>query len=392
LKHCDKELGTLKPQMKKEEAEIAKLQKEVSSIAAAVHKIEDKIFDHFCKKINVKNIRVYEEQQGGLAKESALQRNDFSRQISKLQNQLTFDQGRLQDILDRGKKLAAGIARDNSLLVELQHEKEQVEDHISQAEEEYGEFRVQHQENKDEFEKFQVQVNKLKREVDKVRTAIDTHLKEAGVHETEIERAATERYALLRKCKLEEIDIPLAAGTIDAVPINADFLIRGDDPDSMDVDDDGGMLRTEIPDWGIEIDYDSLTDDLKRDDPDELERELVNEIKDLSDELEHMAPNMKAVDRLGVVTDRLKETDKEFEEARKNARTVKERYLAVKQDRYNLHYSTNGRYDKFTEAFEHIRSQIDRIYKELTRSENFKQGGSAYLTLEDSEVYLNRLH
>jgi len=38
------------------------------------------------------------------------------------------------------------------------------------------------------------------------------------------------------------------------------------------------------------------------------------------------------------------------------------------------------------EAFDHIRAQIDRIYKELTRSENFKQGGSAYLTLEDSEV------
>lgn len=38
------------------------------------------------------------------------------------------------------------------------------------------------------------------------------------------------------------------------------------------------------------------------------------------------------------------------------------------------------------EAFDHIRGQIDRIYKELTRSENFKQGGSAYLTLEDSEV------
>jgi chromosome segregation ATPase len=38
------------------------------------------------------------------------------------------------------------------------------------------------------------------------------------------------------------------------------------------------------------------------------------------------------------------------------------------------------------EAFEHIRNKIDQIYKELTRSENFKQGGSAYLTLEDSDV------
>jgi structural maintenance of chromosome 1 len=100
----------------------------------------------------------------------------------------------------------------------------------------------------------------------------------------------------------------------------------------MDVDDDG-LLRTEIPDWGIAIDYDELPDDLKGDD-DGVERDLLNEIKELSDQLEHMAPNMKAVDRLGVVTDRLRETDREFEDARKNAKDVKERFLAAKQERY----------------------------------------------------------
>lgn len=298
----------------------------------AWNKIEDKIFDQFTKKIKVKNIRAYEEQQGGLAKEHAAQRNEFLRQISKLQNALTFEQERLQETNDRLKKLAAGINRDNSHLVELQSEKEQIEDDIKQNEAELAELKKEHQSAKDGYEDFQTKVNKLRRAVDAVRTNIDTHLKDMGVHETEIERAATGRYSLLRKCKLEEIEIPLRVGSIDAVPINADFLIRGDDPDSMDVDD-GAMLRTEIPDWGIEIDYDQLADDLKRDDSDELERDLLKEIKELSDQLEHMAPNMKAVERLGIVTDRLKETDREFEEARKRAKAVKERFLAVKQER-----------------------------------------------------------
>jgi structural maintenance of chromosome 1 len=332
LKHCDKELAALKPQIKKQETEIAKLQKEFTSAADAWHKIEDRIFDQFCKKIKVKNIRIYEEQQGGLAKETAEQRNDYSRQISKLQNQLTFEQERLQETTDRIKKLTAGVTRDKALLVELQSEKEQIEEDIKQSQEELAQLKAEHQEAKAEYEKFQAEVTKLKRNADGVRNSIDTHLKDIGVHETEIERAATERYTLLRKCKLEEIDIPLAEGSLDSVPINADFLIRGDDPDSMDVDDDG-LLRTEIPDWGIEIDYDELPDDLKRDD-DGVERDLLNEIKELSDQLEHMAPNMKAVDRLGVVTDRLRETDREFEDARKNAKDVKERFLAAKQERY----------------------------------------------------------
>lgn len=334
LKHCDKELGTLKPQIKKQDNEIAKLQKDMTTAADAWHKIEDKIFGAFCKKIKVNNIRTYEEQQGGLAKEAAAERNNYSRQISKLQSQLAFEKERLQETNDRLKKLTSGIKRDKSQLVELQSEKQQIEEDIKKTEKELTKMKSEHQAAKGKYEEFQGKVNKLKRNVDGVRSAIDTHLKEMGVYETEIERAATERYGLLRKCKLEEIDIPLASGSIDAVPINADFLIRGDDPDSMDVDDDR-MLRTEIPDWGIDIDYDSLSDDLRKDNSDELDRELLKEIKELSDQLEHMAPNMKAVDRLGVVTDRLRETNEEFEEARRNSKAIKDEFLAVKQDRYD---------------------------------------------------------
>jgi structural maintenance of chromosome 1 len=332
LKHFDKELSTLKPQIKKQDNEIAKLQKDMTTATAAWAKIEDKIFDAFCKKIKVNNIRTYEEQQGGLAKENAAQRNSFSRQISTLQSRLTFEQERLHETNDRLKKLTSGIKRDKSQLIELQSEKQQIEDDIKMTERELAQLKLEHQAAKGKYEEFQGKVNKLKRNVDGVRAAIDNQSKEIGVHETEIERAATERYSLLRKCKLEEIDIPLASGSIDAVPINADFLIRGDDPDSMDVDDNG-MLRTEIPDWGIEIDYDSLPDDLRGDDSDDLERELLKEIKELFDQLENMAPNMKAVDRLGVVTDRLRESNEEFEEARKKSKAVKERFLAVKQER-----------------------------------------------------------
>jgi len=237
----------------------------------------------------------------------------------------------LQETNNRIKKLAAGINRDIALLTELRSEKEQIEADIKQNEAELAELKAEHQEAKDEYEKFQAKVTKLKRIADGVRTSIDNHFREMGVHQTEVERAATEKYTLLRKCKLEEIDIPLAAGSLDSVPIDASFPMRGRDPESMDIDDE--MPQTEIPDWGIEIDYDALSDDLK-DHDESVERDLLHEIKELSDQLEHMAPNMKAVDRLGVVTDRLRETDREFEETRKRAKSVKDHFLTVKQDRW----------------------------------------------------------
>ena len=39
----------------------------------------------------------------------------------------------------------------------------------------------------------------------------------------------------------------------------------------------------------------------------------------------------------------------------------------------------------FNDAFNHISDQIDKIYKELTKSNSMPAGGTAYLTLENSE-------
>ena len=44
-----------------------------------------------------------------------------------------------------------------------------------------------------------------------------------------------------------------------------------------------------------------------------------------------------------------------------------------------------ARYDAFTRAFEHVASEIDRIYKELTRSGVHPVGGQAYLSLESAD-------
>lgn len=39
----------------------------------------------------------------------------------------------------------------------------------------------------------------------------------------------------------------------------------------------------------------------------------------------------------------------------------------------------------FYDAFSHISEHIDRVYKDLTKNETFPLGGTAYLSLEDTE-------
>ena len=102
-----------------------------------------------------------------------------------------------------------------------------------------------------------------------------------------------------------------------------------------------------------------------------MEQELQDRIKALNAELETMAPNMRAVERLGAVQDRLRTTDKDFEDARRQAKKAKDDFQAVKEKRFEL----------FSKAFSHISEQIGPIYKNLTRDASLPMGGQAWVTV-----------
>lgn len=80
-----------------------------------------------------------------------------------------------------------------------------------------------------------------------------------------------------------------------------------------------------------------------------------------------MAPNMRAIERLEGVENRLRNTEKDFENARKQAKKAKDDFQAVKEKRFDL----------FSRAFTHISGQIGPVYKDLTKSPQFVLGGQA---------------
>lgn len=87
----------------------------------------------------------------------------------------------------------------------------------------------------------------------------------------------------------------------------------------------------------------------------------------MNSELDKMAPNARAMERLESVENKLRSTEKEFEDARKHSRKAKEDFEGVMKKRSDL----------FNKAFSHISEQIGPIYRELTRSTNYPLGGQA---------------
>lgn len=98
-----------------------------------------------------------------------------------------------------------------------------------------------------------------------------------------------------------------------------------------------------------------------------LEEELLEKVRALNSELDKMAPNTRALERLETVEQKLRSTEKDFENARRQARRAKDQFEAVMKKRSDL----------FNKAFTHISEQIGPIYRELTRSANYPLGGQA---------------
>ncbi|KAH8155623.1 uncharacterized protein LAJ45_00633 [Morchella importuna] len=366
--HTRRQLKELQPKLDEATKSLDELRARVGELESVVSEAEDEIFADFCRRLNYEDIRSYEKRQGSLQQEAAQKRLEFRTQISKLENQLTFEAQRLRQTTERISNLEKNSQRDQELVSELENEKTQIEEQMDVLSAEMEVLKGELEGRKVALEGKAERVNELRREVGKRSKDLDETTKTIAALEGEIERNAAGRYAVLRRCKLEEIEIPLAEGSVSLDDLPIDDTLQQNDPDAMDVDEDedpsaSAVQKVEVQDYGIDVDFEDLDDDLKENGEEQVEEQLLEKIK-----------------TLGGVENRLHDTEKDFENSRKEAKKAKDRFQTVKDKRYEL----------FNKAFTHISEQIGGVYKDLTKSSTFPLGGTAYLDMEDSdEPYLD---
>lgn len=202
----------------------------------------------------------------------------------------------------------------------------------------------------------------------KAQRRLDRALKEISGWNDEIERSDSDRRVIYRKCRLEDIDLPLVSGSLSKVPIDEAV------DDAMDVDENS-LVPKQATDYGIEPDFRSLDDDDKENDGEEHGRELESQIEKLKGDADRLVPNMRAVDRLADVQAALETAEDEAEAARQASKTAREEFLRLKKKRCEL----------FNKAFKHMTGCIDKIYKDLTKNSVVPTGGMAFLSLENNE-------
>ncbi|RYP79708.1 hypothetical protein DL770_006550 [Monosporascus sp. CRB-9-2] len=373
LDHVERQLQEWEPKFEEEDSKLQKTRSSVEKFKTAIAQVEDKIFAGFCKRLGYTDIRAYEAQQGSLEQEAAEKRAQFDLQKSRLESNKSWETSRHNETNSRLQNLQARLDRLTEDIESYQAEKEEIESAISEEQETLDTLHDQLDKFKEKLSKCNEKVAEAKTEVQKRSKDIDNRQKAISALETELEKTSASKFALLRRCRLEQISIPLKEGSLDDLP-NEDNLLH-QDPDAMDVDeaDDAYVTEDAMNDYGIVANFDQLDDDLKDPYDDSIEEKLQEKISSLTAELEKLNPNMRAMERLEVVEARLKSTEKDHEDSKAAFRAAKDAFDEVKANRYEL----------FNKAFTHIQEQISHVYKDLTRSDQYPLGGQAYLDIEE---------
>ncbi|CAE6414576.1 unnamed protein product [Rhizoctonia solani] len=391
LKHVEAELRKLSPDVEQTKASHDSAAEQIEELSNAINEAEDGVFEAFCQEIGVSNIREYEEQQLKAQTEELETKMRFESQIARLSHQIAFEEDQLNGINSRLQTLEQTVANETASLEKLQGDKDRLAGQIDELQQEGDKDRLagqidELQQEVDEQREEVTRLNEVLTEATKVldghkRTAlqsskeVDKTLKEIAACNDSIEKAAAERLTIYRRCVLEEIDIPLESGSLKSVPLEP-----GQPTDGMDLDDEDETQRArEVQDYGIEVDFDGLDDDERANGSAEVGAELDSEITRLTGEIERMAPNMKAMERLDDVEAKLAETEKDAEKARKESKQARDEFNEIKKRRCDL----------FNKAYNHIAERIDQVYKDLTKGKAAPMGGVAYLSLEDSEEPYN---
>ena len=256
------------PKYKQKLQEFENLQTTLSEYQDAVNEIQDQVFADFCKRLGYDNIRSYEAQQGTIQQEGAQKKLEFDTQKSRLESRISFEQQQLNEAEDRIKTLELRSRQDEALIKQLQAEQQSSQNDLDTLMVELDQLTEQLEQLKSRHAQKSEKVTEQRREVQKRSKHVDGTLKTISGLEADRQLNAASRYTLLRRCKLEDISVPLDEESrgLDQLPL--DDVIQGN-TDAMDIDGDGDgepstLNPSEVQTYGIEIDFDELDEDLRQ--------------------------------------------------------------------------------------------------------------------------------
>ena len=347
---------------------------QLNSIKDKINNIEDEIFKEFSEEVGVSNIREYEEKQLTMLKEHTERRVNITNHLSKLQNLLEYELKR--DLEKPLTQIKNSIEQDKSKLKELKQRESEIQATQTQLQSKIDQSMKKHQELKLLVEEKEIEIKEYKKRSQQLTNEIAAVQKQITLEEGQIERLKKRREDLLQRCKVDQITLPKKKQTTEKRTEEREQEEEIEEREEEEETDSNAMEieRTFTQDEEIikTIDFSKVKhkESKTNKEIEQINNKYNEKIVGIASEMDKINPNLKAVEKLEVVNNRLASLNDSFNQSKEQAESFTERFNFIKQKRHN----------KFMTAFTKITESIDKIYKELT-----DRASTATLTLENRE-------
>jgi len=368
----ESELANFGPRINDIKRIVQSRERDMKELKDRMNLVEDEVFLDFCKEIGVRNIREFEEEKVKRQNEIAKKRLEFETQKTKLGIQLDYEKNQLKEDQEKVVMWEQTVKKDENEIEKMKKEEQRHMKIIDETMAQLQDLKNGHLTKKSEVNDKNHEMEEIRKKLGGANKELTQLQKEVTAIETKSEQKRSDRHNLLQACKMQDIRLPLKSGTMDDI---------SQEEEENNQRTSSSVLAKEAL---IEIDYSNLSEDLKDALSDDEIKGEMNTLQQRLNEQQSIlqrisAPNMKAMEKLESVRDKFQETSDEFEAARKRAKKAKQAFEQIKKERF----------DRFNACFESVATNIDEIYKSLSRNSS----AQAFLGPENpEEPYLDGIN
>ncbi|XP_041651704.1 structural maintenance of chromosomes protein 1B isoform X2 [Cheilinus undulatus] len=375
ISRLESELANLDSQIQMQHESVEAKDAEMSKIRQQINQMEDLVFSDFCAEIGVDNIREYEQDHLKQQMEFDKKRLEFESQCTRLKAQLEYEQDQLGQHKKKLLKMEENIRQEQLILDEQRKDEEKMLAAVDEGQNNLLELKNQLLPKKSQLASAKSELDQKTQNLRDINKELVKLQREVMSAESALEQKRLARHNLLLACKIQGLPITILSGSLTEISEMQLDTESESTSATMDIYEREAQLV---------IDYSDLGADLKslqteKDAQAYLERmeECVSSIQAVLHRTP--APNLKALEKMREVKDKLLGVTEEFDASTKAARKCSQEFEQVKAQRFQL----------FSQCFEHVAVIIDQIYKRICRNSS----AQAILSAENSdEPYLGGIN
>ncbi|KAM7415108.1 hypothetical protein PAMA_019774 [Pampus argenteus] len=371
----ESEIANLDSQIQMQQQSVETKNEEMKKIRDQIDRMEDLVFHDFCAEIGVSSIREYEQEHLKHQEELDKKRLEFESHCARLNAQVEYEQEQLEQLRANLHKMVETIDKEERTMAERRKEEETLLTAVEDVQNKLLELKNQLLSMKTQVAAAKSELDQKTQSFQEINKELVKSQRQVMSAETALEQKRLVRHNLLLACKIQSLPITLLSGSLNEISET-----------QLDTESESTSATMHIYDREAElvIDYSGLRAELRNVQSEQELEACMETLKESVSSIEGVlhrttAPNLKAMEKMREVKDKLQGVKEAFDASTRSARKCSLEFEQVKAQRCHL----------FSRCFEHVAVVIDQIYKRICRNSS----AQAILSAENpDEPYLGGIN